>query len=158
MVGFRGSGDGDRFTPSAFRLRLHDSHSDLREISIKPGSLHCVARRAKTARKRVPGHSGRDDRERKSGGRIDLAEKGAACCVPQQFGRFCLFHGSMCFALQFQKPLNIGFMLLTRRNDLRSLRFDKVFGWQSFSNCSTFPPSFVVRRLFRKQSWHPTRR
>jgi len=37
-----------------------------------------------------------------------------------------------------QGRIFIGFVLLTRRNDLRSLRFDKIFGWQSFSNCRHF--------------------
>src|SRR6267378_2277321 len=56
----------------------------------------------------------------------------------EQFGRFRLFRSSMCFALQFQKPGNIDFVLLSRRNGLRSLFFDEVLCWQAFSNCRHF--------------------
>jgi hypothetical protein len=43
----------------------------------------------------------------------------------EQFGRFRLFRSSMCFALQFQKPGNIGLVLLSRRNGLRSLECER---------------------------------
>jgi hypothetical protein len=36
----------------------------------------------------------------------------------KQFGSFRFFWSSMCFPLQFEKPLNICFVLLGRRNDL----------------------------------------
>ena len=39
---------------------------DLREADISPRSLHCMTRRIKTMRKKKPGHSGRDDRQKKT--------------------------------------------------------------------------------------------
>src|ERR1700676_3617102 len=56
----------------------------------------------------------------------------------EQFSSFCFFCTATRFALQFEKTRNVGFVLLGRRNDLRSLFFHKILSWQPFSSCRHF--------------------